>query len=81
MSVPALMNDVLAPEDEVERQCALLDITPELVAGKTVLPAGTGMYYPECRHLLSDEEIRAWFRDVGITEVHRGRRQFIGIRT
>lgn len=37
-------------------------------------------YYPEYRHLLSDDEIRSWFRDVGIAEVQRGRRQFIGIR-
>lgn len=37
-------------------------------------------YYPEYRHIISDKEIRAWFADVGIDDVHKGLRQYTATR-
>jgi len=35
-------------------------------------------YYPEYRHVIDPNEIIQWFNDVGIKEVQKGERQFVG---
>lgn len=45
------------------------------------LPQVWDYYYPEYRHIISQEEVLAWFSDVGIDDVHVGQRQYVGKKT
>ena len=60
------------------------------LSGKMVIPFGLDrskedsinqamdFYYPEYRHIIDEDEILCWFREVGIENVRKGLRQYLG---
>jgi hypothetical protein len=60
-----------------------LGIIPRFFIGEISMPIGNvgqtmDYYYPEYRHIIDPNEIIQWFNDVGIKEVQKGERQFVG---